>query len=118
MNSSREPELLRTSKRPPAYQPANNVSSTTSKSVIEQKKKTFVFGSSTPRELSHIDKVARKNRLIDGSVTSRESSKGKSDNDRGIVYYMRQVNMYDNYVSYSIFKIHLKWKVYYLFEVL
>ncbi|KAI1731821.1 hypothetical protein Ddc_00660 [Ditylenchus destructor] len=94
MNSSREPELLQSSKRPPAYRPvglpANNASSTISKSVIEQKKKSFVFGSSTPRELSHIDKVERKNRLIDGSVTSRESNKGRSNNERGIVYYMRQ----------------------------
>jgi hypothetical protein len=55
---------------------------------------SFVFGSSTPRELSHINhpKVTRRERYIETKLKPKPLPNGER---RGIVYYMRQARSID-----------------------
>lgn len=66
--------------------------STPKKQISEQNsKKSFAFGSSTPRELSHINKVSRTSRLIDTNGQQNTASNTNNDDSKhNLSYYMRQ----------------------------
>lgn len=59
----------------------------TSRSPAKNLTTSFAFGSSTPRELSHINRVSRESRLID---TSPAKGGGDGVDEHDILYYMRQ----------------------------
>lgn len=57
----------------------------------EQTKKIYVFGSSTPRELSHIgNKVNKNQRLIKTSQALKSKNEEAEKDKKSLTYYMRQ----------------------------
>jgi hypothetical protein len=71
---------------------SQNHSRPVTSSGVEVKKRVFVFGSSTPRELSHMSAVTRRQRLIDAKKEKAEAGADINGEPRkDILYYMRQV---------------------------
>lgn len=85
------------------------------KQILEpNSKKTFAFGSSTPRELSHINSVLRNSRFID---TNKKNLITNNDNEQkhNLSYYMRQArSITPNFINCKLFFFIIKVKKFFI----